>query len=95
MGLIACNCLGEVLQQNVQELDSEVNMNDESLDQMLIDGKTKTELHKLIEMKQTAVQNEDYEEAKILKLKIDRFKLVIGQIMDLEKAKTSAVQDED
>jgi protein-arginine kinase activator protein McsA len=67
----------------------------EGLDQMNVDNKTAQELNRLNELKRTAVDNEDYEEAKRLKLKIDRFKLVVGQIHELETEKNRAVEMED
>jgi hypothetical protein len=67
----------------------------EGMDNMQVDNKTSTEMNRLIELKKEAVENEDYEEAKKLKLKIDRFKLVVNQIHELEIEKVRAVNTED
>lgn len=65
------------------------------MDDIQVDNKTATELNRLNELKREAVENEDYEEAKRLKLKIDRFKLVANQIHELEIEKVRAVTSED
>lgn len=52
-------------------------------------------LTKLIKLKLKAVEDEDYESAKKYKLKIDRIKLVINQIIELERDKLRYVEDED
>lgn len=70
-------------------------MFNDGLNQMNVDNKTAQELNRLNQLKLSAVENEDYEEAKRLKLKIDRFKLVIGQIHELETEKVRAVEMED
>jgi len=48
-----------------------------------------------VELKRIAVENEDYEEAKSLKIKIDKFKQVSEQIVLLEQEKVRAVDNED
>jgi len=101
VGLIAVNVLGDytslpnelpnasstLRQENIHQLSED--------DHMQVDNKTKLELSRLNELKLNAVANEDYEEAKRLKLKIDRFKLVVGQIHELELEKVRAVDLED
>ncbi|BDA42164.1 Centrosomal protein of 104 kDa [Coccomyxa sp. Obi] len=59
------------------------------------DAKTATRLAELESTKARAVAEEDYDEAKRLKLEIDRLRALVAQLSDLEAKKKAAVEAED
>jgi hypothetical protein len=60
-----------------------------------VDSSTATQIHRLQQEKHTAVQDEDYDEAKRLKSLIERLKVIGEQIKQLELKKCAAVEAED
>jgi len=59
--MIATNCLGEYIQLTSSEDRSQHSheVTDDSISNLQLDGKTKYELQRLIDMKREAVEHED------------------------------------
>jgi centrosomal protein CEP104 len=65
------------------------------IDEMKLDPLTADRLKSLMQAKFKAVECEDFEEAKRLKIVIDKLKAAGGQLKELEERKIISVKQED
>ena len=94
VGLIALNVLGEI-----PKIYEEKNMNIEKLDkledEMMYDPSTLKRLKELYKAKKKAIEFEDFDEAKRIKVAIDSLKSVSQSLIQLEERKRIAIKNDD
>ena len=87
VGLIAINVLGEEVDEKmVRARQGEF---------MEIDPQTSEKLKSLVALKERAVSNEDFDEAKRIREAIDRLRVLSQQLFVLEERKKTAIANED
>ena len=95
VGLIALSVLGEF--PNIQSLNDKNNFEGmEKLgDEMIYDPATLKRLKELLRAKKKAVELEDFDEAKRIKVAIDSLKSVSQSLIQLEERKKIAIKNDD
>jgi centrosomal protein CEP104 len=85
VGLIAINVLGDELDEKYTKREDHFEM----------DPQTTEKLKILVSLKEKAVSNEDFDEAKKIREAIDRLRLLSQQLYLLEERKKTAITNED
>ena len=95
VGLIALSVLGEF--PNIQSLNDKNNFEgmEKLEDEMIYDPATLKRLKELLRAKKKAVELEDFDEAKRIKVAIDSLKSVSQSLIQLEERKKIAIKNDD
>ena len=107
VGLISINVRGEFIneQNNIENLPMAKNINNEMIaknkaeinsyeDNLKYDPITLSKLNTLNQQKDEAISREDFDQAQVLKIAIDRLKSVASQLKILEQRKQIAVKND-
>lgn len=96
VGLIAISILGEFPNMNnINDKNANIDNLDKLEDEMMYDPATLKRLKELYRAKKKAVELEDFDEAKRIKVAIDSLKSVSQSLIQLEERKKIAIKNDD